>query len=73
VCTRAEAQSTVLVRSGRFSSTELDSFRHKVEDTEREKCDLLGIVSRLKEDSALHDGVFPIISLFGWSCGSELH
>ncbi|KAH9978869.1 hypothetical protein BGW80DRAFT_1557468 [Lactifluus volemus] len=55
VCTRAEAQSTVLVRSGRFSSTELDSFRHKVEDTEREKRDLLGIVSRLKEDGAQHD------------------
>ena len=44
-----------------MSSTELDSFKHKVEDIEREKRDLLGVVSRLKEDSAQRDGVFCIL------------
>jgi hypothetical protein len=29
-----------------------------VDDTEREKRDLLGVVSRLKEDSSQRDGVF---------------
>ncbi|KAH8990434.1 hypothetical protein EDB86DRAFT_3080419 [Lactarius hatsudake] len=37
------------------SITELDSFKHRVEDTEREKRDLLSVVSRLKEDSAQRD------------------
>ena len=41
-----------------LSSTELDSFKHRVEDTEREKRDLFGVVSRLKEDSAQRDGAF---------------
>jgi nucleoprotein TPR len=68
-----ESQLSTLNSSQSISSTELDSFRHKVEDTEREKRDLLGVVSRLKEDGAQRDGMFSIISLFGWSCAPELY
>ncbi|KAH9974884.1 hypothetical protein BGW80DRAFT_1444514 [Lactifluus volemus] len=50
-----ESQLSTLNSSQSISSTELDSFRHKVEDTEREKRDLLGVVSRLKEDGAQRD------------------
>lgn len=38
------------------SSTEIDSLKHRVEDTEREKRDLVGVVSRLKEDAAQREG-----------------
>jgi hypothetical protein len=70
---KLEPQLSTLNSSQSFSSTELDPFRHKVEDTEREKRDLLGAVSRLKEDSAQRDGMLSIILLFRWSCASELH
>ncbi|KAH9992148.1 hypothetical protein BJV77DRAFT_1067895 [Russula vinacea] len=50
-----ETQITSLSSSQSFSSTEIDSFKHRVEDIEREKRDLLGVVSRLKEDSAQRD------------------
>jgi uncharacterized protein (UPF0335 family) len=52
-----ETQITSLSSSQSFSSMEIDSFKHRVEDIEREKHDLLGVVSRLKEDSAQRDGV----------------
>jgi nucleoprotein TPR len=55
-----ESQISTLSSSQSMSSTELDSFKHKVEDIEREKRDLLGVVSRLKEDSAQRDGVFSM-------------
>ncbi|KAF8265884.1 hypothetical protein EI94DRAFT_1734451 [Lactarius quietus] len=50
-----ESQISTLNSSHSVSSTEIDSFKHRVEDTEREKRDLLGVVSRLKEDSAQRD------------------
>lgn len=36
----------------------MDSLKHRVEDTEREKRDLVGVVSRLKEDSTQRDGEY---------------
>lgn len=45
------------------SSTEVETFRHKVEDTEREKRDLMGVVSRLKEDIAQRDGTSLVVHL----------
>ncbi|KAI9435095.1 hypothetical protein H4582DRAFT_2080017 [Lactarius indigo] len=51
-----ESQISTMNSSQSVSSTELDSFKHRVEDTEREKRDLLSVVSRLKEDSAQRDG-----------------
>ena len=59
-----ESQLSTMSSSQSVSSTELDSFRHRVDDIEREKRDLLGVVSRLKEDSAQRDGAF----LFLLSC-----
>jgi hypothetical protein len=59
-----ESQLSTLSSSQSISSTELDSFRHRVEDTEREKRDLLGVVSRLKEDGAQRDGAFLSIFAF---------
>ena len=53
-----ESQISTLNSSQSVSSTELGSFRHRVDDIEREKRDLLGVVSRLKEDSSQRDGVF---------------
>ncbi|KAH9056279.1 hypothetical protein EDB87DRAFT_1637584 [Lactarius vividus] len=50
-----ESQISTMNSSQSVSSTELDSFKHRVEDTEREKRDLLSVVSRLKEDSAQRD------------------
>jgi nucleoprotein TPR len=38
------------------SSTEVEILKHRVENTEREKRDLVGVVSRLKEDSAQREG-----------------
>ena len=59
-----ESQISTLNSSHSVSSTELDSFKHRVEDTEREKRDLLGVVSRLKEDSAQRDGAFSPLSFY---------
>jgi nucleoprotein TPR len=63
-----ESQISTLNSSQSISSTELGSFRHRVDDIEREKRDLLVVVSRLKEDSAQRDGV----SFFLLSCAYAL-
>ena len=46
-----------------FSSA--TSFRHRIDDIEREKHDLLVVVSRLKEDSAQRDGAFFFLTVMG--------
>ncbi|KII91087.1 hypothetical protein PLICRDRAFT_28915 [Plicaturopsis crispa FD-325 SS-3] len=46
-----QVQITSLSSSQSTSSTEADSLKHRMEDTEREKRDLVVVVSRLKEDS----------------------
>lgn len=51
-----QTQINSLSTSQSSSSTELDTLRHRVEDTEREKRDLVGVVSRLKEDSSQREG-----------------
>ncbi|KAG2147462.1 uncharacterized protein EDB93DRAFT_1147386 [Suillus bovinus] len=50
-----EAQISNLSTSQYTSSTELDQFKHRVEDAEREKRDLMGVVNRLKEDATQRD------------------
>ncbi|KAI0953616.1 hypothetical protein AcW1_007790 [Taiwanofungus camphoratus] len=45
-----QAQITTLSTTQSASSTEVDTLKHRVEDTEREKRDLITVVSRLKED-----------------------
>ncbi|KAJ7758135.1 hypothetical protein DFH07DRAFT_772602 [Mycena maculata] len=47
-----QAQIFALSTSQSSSSTEVDNLKHRVEDTEREKRDLVGVISRLKQDSS---------------------
>ncbi|KAJ7147180.1 hypothetical protein C8R43DRAFT_544030 [Mycena crocata] len=47
-----QAQILTLSTSHSSSSTEVDNLKHRVEDTEREKRDLVGVISRLKQDSS---------------------
>ncbi|KDQ62646.1 hypothetical protein JAAARDRAFT_54566 [Jaapia argillacea MUCL 33604] len=47
-----QAQIFTLSSSQSASSTEVDALKHRIEDSEREKRDLIGVVSRLKEDAA---------------------
>ncbi|KAJ7079784.1 hypothetical protein B0H15DRAFT_496126 [Mycena belliarum] len=50
--TALQAQIASLSTSQFSSSTEVDNLKHRVEDTEREKRDLVGVISRLKQDSS---------------------
>ncbi|KAG2144206.1 hypothetical protein DEU56DRAFT_790720 [Suillus clintonianus] len=50
-----EAQISNFSTSQSSSSTELDQLKHRVEDAEREKRDLMGVVNRLKEDATQRD------------------
>lgn len=58
----AQAQSsfkteiTSLSNSQSSSSSEVEALKHRVEDTEREKRDLVGVISRLKQESSQRDG-----------------
>lgn len=47
-----QAQLTTTTTSQSSASQELSTLRKKVEDVEREKRDLLGVISRLEEDVA---------------------
>lgn len=51
-----QTQLSSLSTSESASHTEVETLKHKIEDTEREKRDLIGVVSRLKEDGAQRDG-----------------
>jgi len=53
-----EAQIASLSSSRHTSSTELDQLRRRIDECEREKRDLIGVVNRLKEDATQRDGVF---------------
>ncbi|KAH9948873.1 hypothetical protein B0H21DRAFT_731535 [Amylocystis lapponica] len=50
-----QAQITSLSTTQSVSSTEVETLKHRVEDTEREKRDLVGVISRLKEDVTQRD------------------
>ncbi|OBZ68761.1 Nucleoprotein TPR [Grifola frondosa] len=50
-----QTQLSALSSTQSVSSTEVDTLKHRVEDTEREKRDLIGVVSRLKEDTTQRD------------------
>ena len=52
-----QAQLSTLSTSQTSSSAEVETLKQRVQDTEREKRDLIGIVSRLKEDSTQREGV----------------
>ncbi|KAI6151410.1 hypothetical protein EDD17DRAFT_1636802 [Pisolithus thermaeus] len=50
-----QAKIASLATSRTSSSTELDHLRHRIEECENEKRDLIGVVSRLKEDASQRD------------------
>ncbi|KAF8887179.1 hypothetical protein BD779DRAFT_1672932 [Infundibulicybe gibba] len=50
--TALQTQLQELRNSQSSSSSEVDTLKHRVDDTEREKRDLLGVVSRLKQDAS---------------------
>ncbi|KAF9242663.1 hypothetical protein BU15DRAFT_72775 [Melanogaster broomeanus] len=50
-----EALLSSLSTTQSSSSSELDQFKHRIEEAEREKRDLIGVVSRLKEDASQRD------------------
>jgi hypothetical protein len=53
-----QAQISNLSTSQSSSSTEVDNLKHRVEDTEREKRDLVGVISRLKQDNSQREGTY---------------
>ena len=58
-----ESQISTLSSSQSISSTEID----RVDEVECEKRDLLGVVSRLKEDSAQRDGVLLFLLSYAYA------
>ena len=61
-CTRSaadraklQAQLDALSNTQTSSSVEVQQLKQRVEETEREKRDLMGVVSRLQEDAAQRD------------------
>lgn len=71
MCYSAQAQSNLkaeintLSNSQSSSSSEVETLKHRVEDTDREKRDLVGVISRLKQESAQRDGkVSFLLDLF---------
>lgn len=51
-----QAQIRALSSSHTSSSTEVDDLKHRLQDVEREKRDLVGVISRLKEESSQREG-----------------
>ena len=49
-------QITALSASQHSSTSESTSLKERVEDTEREKRELVGVISRLKEESSQREG-----------------
>jgi hypothetical protein len=56
-----KAEIASLSTSQSSSSGELDVLKRRVEETEREKRDLIGVISRLKQESSQRDGKFAYL------------
>ena len=54
---KLQEQLTTLSTSQSSASTEVETLKRRVEDTDREKRELIGVISRLKEESTQRDGV----------------
>ena len=51
-----QVQITELSTSKSSSSEEVENLKHRVDDTEREKRDLVGVISRLKQETSQREG-----------------
>ena len=56
--TSLQEQVAELLNSRSSSSSEVDTLKHRVDETEREKRDLVGVITRLKQESAHQEGKF---------------
>lgn len=54
--TSLQTQIQDLLNSQNTSSSEVEALKRRVEDTDREKRDLVAVVSRLKQDGMQKDG-----------------
>jgi len=54
--TTLQTQLTTLSSSQSSMSSEVETLRRRVDDTEREKRDLVGVISRLKDEGTQRDG-----------------
>ena len=72
---RATLQTQLSSISTAESAThsEVEVLKHKIEDIEREKRDLIGVVSRLKEDGVQRDGELLIVFLCYSSLKRQFH
>ena len=52
-----KAQLSSLSETQSSSSTEVEALKHQVEEVEREKRDLLSVISRSKQDESQRDGM----------------
>lgn len=52
-----QTQLATLSTSQSSSSTEVENLKRRVDDTEREKRELVGVISRLKDESSQRDGM----------------
>jgi len=53
---KLQEQLTTLSTSQASASTEAETLKRRVEDTDREKRELIGVISRLKEEGTQRDG-----------------
>jgi nucleoprotein TPR len=51
-----QAQVFALSNSQTSSTSEVENLKHRVDDTDREKRDLMGVISRLKQENTQRDG-----------------
>ncbi len=54
--TTLQTQLTTLSSSQSSTSSEVETLQRRVDDTEREKRDLVGVISRLKDEGTQRDG-----------------
>jgi nucleoprotein TPR len=57
--TELQAQIRALNTSHTSSSTEVDDLKHRMQDMDREKRDLVGVISRLKQETSQREGGQP--------------
>lgn len=60
-----QSQISILSSSQSTRSSELDTFQRRIEETEREKRDLIAVVDRLKSDGVQAEGMVAYLLKFG--------
>ena len=59
--TKLQERIDALSNTQTSSSAEVVTLKQRVEETEREKRDLMGVVSRLQEDAVQRDGALRLV------------